>query len=134
MGEFTDATVLLPGMVAAKAATKPALFTRAMLKADRTLAKVAQMDRVIARGNVGLKAAEKAAATSGELATTASKLEKELALKFEATGDQALRSRDIARAAVFEYIEVLYNRQRLHSTLGYVTPVEFEEAESRIVA
>ncbi|HEU0076731.1 MAG TPA: IS3 family transposase, partial [Longimicrobiaceae bacterium] len=31
-----------------------------------------------------------------------------------------------ARAAIFEYIEVWYNRQRRHSTLGYVSPAEFE--------
>lgn len=31
-----------------------------------------------------------------------------------------------ARRVIFEYIEVWYNRQRLHSSLGYVPPVEFE--------
>ena len=31
-----------------------------------------------------------------------------------------------ARAAIFEYIEVFYNRQRRHSALDYKTPVEFE--------
>ena len=34
--------------------------------------------------------------------------------------------RAAARAAVFEYVEVFYNRQRLHSTLGYRSPVEYE--------
>jgi transposase InsO family protein len=33
---------------------------------------------------------------------------------------------DILRAAVFEYIESYYNRQRRHSTLGYDTPIEYE--------
>jgi hypothetical protein len=31
-----------------------------------------------------------------------------------------------ARTDVFEYIEVFHNRQRLHSTLGYLSPAEFE--------
>jgi transposase InsO family protein len=31
-----------------------------------------------------------------------------------------------ARSAIFEYIEIWYNRQRLHSALGYRSPVEFE--------
>ena len=30
------------------------------------------------------------------------------------------------RAAVFEYIEVFYNRRRVHSSLGYKTPAEVE--------
>lgn len=35
-------------------------------------------------------------------------------------------TRVLARTTIFEYIEVWYNRQRLHSTLGYISPVEFE--------
>jgi putative transposase len=31
-----------------------------------------------------------------------------------------------ARAAVFDYIEVFYNRQRRHSALGYLSPQDFE--------
>jgi transposase InsO family protein len=34
----------------------------------------------------------------------------------------------LARTTIFEYLEVWYNRQRLHSTLGYVSPVEFEQS------
>ena len=33
----------------------------------------------------------------------------------------------LARTTIFEYIEVWYNRQRLHSTLGFLSPVEFEQ-------
>jgi putative transposase len=35
-------------------------------------------------------------------------------------------SRAEARSTIFEYIEVWYNRQRMHSSLGYLSPVEFE--------
>lgn len=37
------------------------------------------------------------------------------------------RTRDEARTAIFEYIEVFYNRQRRHQTLGYLSPVQFEQ-------
>ncbi len=35
-------------------------------------------------------------------------------------------TRALARTTIFEYLEVWYNRQRLHSTLGYLSPVDFE--------
>jgi transposase InsO family protein len=37
-------------------------------------------------------------------------------------------TRQQARSEIFEYIEVFYNRQRRHSTLGYLSPVEYERA------
>src|SRR4051812_12621408 len=45
-------------------------------------------------------------------------------LKTERVHEARFRTRAEARAAVFEYIEVFYNRQRLHSALGYRTPAE----------
>lgn len=35
-------------------------------------------------------------------------------------------TREAARAAVFEYLEIWYNRHRLHSSLGYLTPMAYE--------
>lgn len=35
-------------------------------------------------------------------------------------------TREAARAAIFDYIEIFYNRQRRHQTLGYVSPMQFE--------
>jgi transposase InsO family protein len=46
------------------------------------------------------------------------------ALKVEHVHQVRFRTRQEARAAVFEYIEIFYNRQRLHSGLGYRTPAE----------
>jgi putative transposase len=39
---------------------------------------------------------------------------------------QPFATRTQARSAIFEYIEAWYNRQRLHSSLGYLSPTEFE--------
>ena len=46
------------------------------------------------------------------------------ALKKEHVHPAQFRTRAEAKAAVFDYIEVFYNRQRLHSALGYRTPAE----------
>jgi putative transposase len=47
-------------------------------------------------------------------------------LKTELIGDRIFVTREQARREIFEYIEVFYNRRRLHSYLGYLTPHEFE--------
>ena len=47
--------------------------------------------------------------------------------KTERTARKGYRTRDDARADVFDYIERFYNPRRRHSTLGYLSPVEFEE-------
>jgi transposase InsO family protein len=47
-------------------------------------------------------------------------------LKTELIGDRVFVTREQARREIFEYIEVFYNRRRLHSYLGYLTPHEFE--------
>ena len=50
-------------------------------------------------------------------------------LKTERTARKVYRSREQARSDVFDYIERFYNPTRRHSTLGYVSPVEFETAQ-----
>ena len=39
-------------------------------------------------------------------------------------------SHSVAKTQVFDYIEVFYNRQRRHSSLGYVSPMEYEAMKS----
>ena len=48
-------------------------------------------------------------------------------LKREWTGDQLYTTRQAAIADVREYIAVYYNSQRLRSTIGYKTPMDYEK-------
>ncbi|HEX7819712.1 MAG TPA: IS3 family transposase, partial [Sphingobium sp.] len=47
-------------------------------------------------------------------------------LKTERIGKKVYRSRAQAKADVFDYIECFYNPTRRHSTLGYLSPIDFE--------
>jgi transposase InsO family protein len=47
-------------------------------------------------------------------------------LKSEWLYQQELLTRTEAKQGLFEYIEIFYNRKRLHSTLGYLSPVKYE--------
>jgi putative transposase len=49
-------------------------------------------------------------------------------LKKELTHGETYATREEARASLFEFIEVFYNRVRRHSSLGYKSPVEYERA------
>lgn len=48
-------------------------------------------------------------------------------LKKECARDVIFSSRNEARNAVFEYIETYYNRKRRHSSLGYLSPDQYEK-------
>ena len=50
-------------------------------------------------------------------------------LKTERTCRKNYQTRDEARADVFDYIERFYNTRRRHSTLGHVSPDQFEKAQ-----
>jgi transposase InsO family protein len=50
-------------------------------------------------------------------------------LKKELVHDADFATRAEARAALFEYIEVFYNGQRRHSSLGYVSPAQYEQPD-----
>jgi putative transposase len=50
-------------------------------------------------------------------------------LKKELVHHEDYQTREEARASIFEYIEVFYNNQRLHSSLGYVTPAAYEQSQ-----
>ena len=49
-------------------------------------------------------------------------------LKTELIDRQPWPTRRAARHAIFDWIEGFYNRRRLHSALGYQSPIDFEEA------
>ena len=52
-------------------------------------------------------------------------------LKTELIYRQAWPTRAALRLAVFEFIEVFYNRRRMHSSLGHCSPAEYEQARLR---
>jgi len=50
-------------------------------------------------------------------------------LKKELTHDEDYQTRSEARASIVEYIEMFYNPKRRHSSLGYLSPTDYEQAE-----
>jgi putative transposase len=52
-------------------------------------------------------------------------------LKSELVSRVRFPSRQAAKTAIFEYLEAFYNTRRLHSSLGYKSPVDFEEGRMR---
>jgi putative transposase len=52
-------------------------------------------------------------------------------LKVESVYQQRFRTHKEARAAIFQYLEVFYNRTRSHSSIGYLSPESFEASLSR---
>jgi putative transposase len=51
-------------------------------------------------------------------------------LKRELVHDESYTTREQARASIFEYVEVFYNRARRHSSLGFLSPEEFERSHN----
>ncbi len=49
-------------------------------------------------------------------------------LKTELVNQQTYQTRAQATSAIFEYIEVFYNKIRRHSTIGYYSPNDYEQA------
>ena len=48
-------------------------------------------------------------------------------LKTECVERESYQTRQEVRHSIFEYLEVFYNRQRLHSSLGYLSPITYEQ-------
>ena len=55
-------------------------------------------------------------------------------LKIEPIDRQVWPAREAARLAIFEYVEVWYNRRRRHSTLGYTAPAAYEALVREVTA
>jgi putative transposase len=51
-------------------------------------------------------------------------------LKRELVHDESYTTREQARASIFEYVEVFYNRVRRHSSLGFLSPEDFERSHN----
>jgi transposase InsO family protein len=55
-------------------------------------------------------------------------------LKLELVYQLQWRTRTEVRTAIFEYLELFYNRRRRHSSLGYLSPVELERRNQQLFA
>jgi putative transposase len=55
-------------------------------------------------------------------------------VKEEGIGEKIFFTRNEAKTVIFEYIEVYYNRKRRHSSLGYVSPVQYEKQEKKKIS
>lgn len=53
-------------------------------------------------------------------------------LKLELLDDRPFKTRDAARSAVFQYIEIFYNRDRMHSALDYRSPTQAEQQYQQV--
>ncbi len=51
-------------------------------------------------------------------------------LKTELVYLEKFQTREEAKTKIFDYIEVFYNRQRIHLAIGYKTPVDFEKSKT----
>ncbi len=49
-------------------------------------------------------------------------------LKKELVHHEDYETREEAKTRLFEYVEVFYNNKRIHSSLGYLTPSDYEQA------
>ncbi len=54
-------------------------------------------------------------------------------LKRELIYLEKFRTREQAIKRIFEYIEVWYNRERIHSSIGYLSPAEYERRYSQLL-
>lgn len=88
-GAMIDPTILIPAGAAMKAG-RIGVITRAGIKADEYLTRVAAMDATLARQGVALAAAQRAAVTAKNAAEISGKFAKEVGMKLDATGNQAL--------------------------------------------
>jgi putative transposase len=53
-------------------------------------------------------------------------------LKEECVGNSVYSSHEQARCSLFEYLEISSNRQRRHSSLGYVSPLIYEQFGNKL--
>ena len=77
---------------------------------------------------LGARAADDVLLSFGRLAQVATERASLFGRMLQGCVPEARLTRDSVQQEVFEYIETFYNTTRLHSSLGYVSPLQFEMA------
>lgn len=122
MGDSLHATLVCDALAMALAARRPSAETGLMHHSDRGVQYACGQFQSLLAGH-GITCSMSRTGNCYDNAVAESFFS---TLKRELTHHEDYTTHEQARRSIFEYIEVFYNRQRRHSSLGYVSPEAFE--------
>lgn len=108
-------------------------FTQAILRRDPPKGLICHSDRGVQYASNGFKGLLVQHGCVGSMSKKGDCWDNAVAesffhtLKVELICKKTFRTREEAKQTIFEYIEIYYNRKRAHSTLGYLSPFEYEK-------
>ena len=124
MSPWIDTTLILKALQMALSTRRPP--TKLLLHSDRGVQYASREYRKALQA-AGLRASMSRKGNCYDNATMESFWS---TLKLELVYRRQFRTRTEARSELFDYIECFYNRKRIHSALGYLSPIDFEQSKN----